>query len=124
MGGGGKRAGFLVALVFALGAFVSGAAEEDKVRLEVTVTSEAGDPIAYASVYLKFKEERTLWKDKRREWLVKTNPEGHAFIPEAPTGKALVQVIAKGWKTYGEFHELAGPKQTIEIKLKRPRKWY
>jgi len=33
-------------------------------------------------------------------------------------------VIAEGWKTYGEFHEVESPKASIEIKLERPKKWY
>jgi hypothetical protein len=41
-----------------------------------------------------------------------------------PEGAALVQVIAKGWKTYGRFLELKGPKHVLEIKLEKPKRWY
>lgn len=100
-------------------------AAEEKVRLEVEVTAEdGGQPIANAAIYVKFKEERSLRRDKQREWSVKTNPEGKAVFPLLPEGKVLVQVVAKGWKTYGKFHTLRGPKYVIEIKLKRPRPWY
>ncbi len=102
-----------------------GTAEDDKTRLEIEVTAEeSGEPIANAIIYIKFKEKRTLWRDKKREWSVKTNPDGKAVVPIAPTGHVLVQVFAKGWKTYGEFHELEGPKHSLEIKLKPPKKWY
>jgi len=100
-------------------------ADEDGVRLHVEVTAEGTDePIAFAAVYVKFKEKRTLWKDKKREWQVKTNLEGKAVFPELPEGSALVQVIAKGWKTYGQFHDLKGPKHVLEIKLEKPKRWY
>lgn len=100
-------------------------ADEDGVRLHVEVTGEGTDkPIAFAAVYVKFKEKRTFWKDKKREWQVKTNMEGKAVFPELPEGNALVQVIAKGWKTYGQFHELKGPKHVLEIKLEKPKRWY
>lgn len=101
------------------------AAEEEKVRLEVEVTAaETGEPIGNAIIYVKFKEDRFLRRDKQREWSVKTNPEGKAVFPLLPEGKVLVQVVAKGWKTYGQFHTLREPKYILEIKLKRPRKWY
>jgi len=102
-----------------------GAAEDDSTRLEIEVTAqEGGEPIANAIIYLKFKEKRTLWKDKKREWTVKSNPDGKAVVPVIPVGRVLVQVVCKGWKTYGDFHELEGPKHSLEIKLERPRKWY
>ena len=101
------------------------AAGEDGVRLQVVVTAEnTGKPIVYATIYVKFKEKRLLWKDKKRAWQVKTNHQGKASFPEMPEGKALVQVIAKGWKTYGRFHELKGPKHVLEIKLEKPKRWY
>jgi hypothetical protein len=101
------------------------AADEDGVRLQVEVTAEStGKPIVFATIYVKFKEKRLLWKDKKREWQVKTNLEGKAVFPEMPEGGALVQVIAKGWKTYGRFHELKGPKHVLEIKLEKPKRWY
>jgi hypothetical protein len=113
--------GFLVALA----ALPGSADDKDKVRLEIKVTGEGTDkPVAYASVYVKFKEKRFLRRDKKREWHVKTNPDGRAIIPAVPEGNALVQIVAEGWKTYGEFHDLKGPKQTLEIKLERPKRWY
>ena len=101
------------------------AAAEAEVRVEVQVTAEAtGQPVEGAAIYLKFKEERLLRKDKKMEWRVKTNKEGKAVFPPIPEGVVLVQVIAKGWKTYGEYHTLEGPKQLLEIKLKPPKKWF
>ncbi len=100
--------------------------DQDKlVRLEVEVTSEkTGKPIDNATVYIKFKRKRLLRRDKRHEWTVKTNREGRAVLPVLPVGEVLVQIVMPGWKTYGRFHTLRGPKQILEIKLKKPKKWY
>lgn len=127
MAGGTKRALALGVILVVLGALAPPwlAAEEAEVRLEVQVTADStGEPIAGASIYLKFKEERALRKDKQMEWKLKTDKEGKAVFPPVPEGVVLVQVIAKGWKTYGEYHTLEGPKQVLEIKLKPPKRWY
>jgi hypothetical protein len=114
-----------VTLLVHLAATPPAVAGDDKVRLEIQVTAEGTDePIANAIIYIKFKEERTLWKDKKREYSVKTNPEGKAVVPIVPEGRVLVQVVVKRWKTYGEFHQLEGPKQVLKIELKRPKRWY
>lgn len=95
------------------------------VRVEVVLTSEeSGEPISGASVYLKFKQKRLFRRDKKTEWSVKTNKNGRAIFPAVPEGNALVQIVAKGWKTYGKYHDLEGPKHVLEIKLKTPKKWY
>ncbi|OFV85169.1 MAG: hypothetical protein A3D93_02320 [Acidobacteria bacterium RIFCSPHIGHO2_12_FULL_67_30] len=120
----GFRRTLAVVLAGALAAAALAAAEAE-VRVEVQVTAEAtGEPVEGAAIYLKFKEERFLRKDKRMEWRVKTNKDGKAVFPPIPEGVVLVQVIAKGWKTYGEYHTLEGPKQLLEIKLKPPKKWF
>jgi len=102
-------------------------AEEAKpVPLEIKVSSaESGQPVDNASVYVKFKEGRWYWKDKRREWHAKTNREGLVRFPAVPQGKALIQVVAEGWKTFGEYYDITeAHKKVIEIKLQRPRRWY
>lgn len=101
------------------------AGEDDQVRLEVSLTAaETGAPIPNATVYVKFKEERLLRRDKKREWSLKTNPDGKAVFPPLPAGQVLVMVVAPGWKTYGSYHSLQGPKKLLEIKLNPPKKWY
>jgi len=39
-------------------------------------------------------------------------------------GRALVQVIAEGWKTFGRWYDITETKQVIKIHLERPPKWY
>lgn len=94
-------------------------------RVTIEVRGGANDiPVENASVYVKYIEERTLRKDKKIELNVKTSREGLAHVANAPTGRALVQVIAEGWKTYGRWYDISEPKQVIKIHLERPPKWY
>lgn len=94
-----------------------------RVTIEVS-GGEKDSPVENASVYLKYVEERKLKKDKRVELNVKTNREGTAHIPEAPTGRVLIQVVAEGWKTYGRWYDITETKQTIKVHLERPPRWY
>jgi hypothetical protein len=94
-------------------------------RLTIVVT--AGDdkqPVDNASVYVKYVTERKLAKDRKIEMNLKTNQTGTCHAPEIPRGKILIQVVAPGWKTFGEYYDLDQAEQTIDISLVRPPKWY
>ena len=93
----------------------------------VTIEVSGGEkeaPVENASVYLKYVEERKLRKNKKIELNVKTNRDGTAHIPEAPTGRVLIQVVANGWKTYGQWYDITETKQTIKVHLEKPPRWY
>ena len=95
------------------------------VRLTIVVIGgEEKKPVDGASVYVRYVEERKLRKDKKIEMNLKTNQEGVCHVPVIPPGKFLVQVIAEGWKTYGEYYDMNQTEQTINITLARPPKWY
>lgn len=94
-------------------------------RLTIMVTGgEKNLPVENASIYLKYYQEHAIKRDKVVELNVKTNQDGTAHIPEPQLGRVLIQVIAEGWKTYGRWYDLTDAKQTIEIQLLRPSKWY
>jgi hypothetical protein len=97
------------------------------VPTKLTIEVTAGDksvPVENASVYVKYIEQRTIRKDKKVELNVKTNRDGVTHVPDAPLGRALIQVIADGWKTYGRWYDITDPHQVIKIHLERPPKWY
>ncbi|HTQ60695.1 MAG TPA: hypothetical protein VMI32_10755 [Candidatus Solibacter sp.] len=101
------------------------AQSEEPTRLTIEVT--AGDkaaPVENASVYVKYIEQRTLRKDKKVELNVKTNRAGAAHVPDAPLGRALIQVVAEGWKPFGRWYDITDPHQIIKIRLEKPPKWY
>ena len=100
-------------------------ASEAQTRITIEVTGgEKSVPVENASVYVKFIEEHSIKKDKKVEMNVKTSRDGIAHVPNAPMGRALVQVIAEGWKTYGRWLDITDPKQTIKVHLEKPPKWY
>ena len=89
-----------------------------RLRIEITGGDE-NKPVPDASVYLRFP------KDKKGELDLKTNLEGVARSPEIPQGRILIQIVASGWKTYGEYHDISESEQTIQIHLVKPTtRWY
>jgi hypothetical protein len=95
------------------------------VRLTIVVTGgEEKKPIDSASVYIRYVEEHKHGRDKKIEMNLKTNQSGVCHVPVMPPGKFIVQVIADGWKTYGEYYDISQTEQTINISLVRPPKWY
>jgi hypothetical protein len=89
-----------------------------RLRIELT-GGDSNKPVADASVYLRFPDQKKVELD------LKTNQEGIARSPEIRQGKVLIQVVAQGWKTYGEYHDVTESEQTIQIHLvKPPIKWY
>lgn len=94
-----------------------------RVTIEVS-GGEKETPVENASVYLKYVEEHKIKRDRTVELNVKTNRDGTAHIPEAHTGRVLLQVVADGWKTYGRWYDITEAKQTIRVHLEKPTKWY
>ncbi len=122
----------VVALLIFIAAGFAAAQKDDKsskdsnstrLRIEV-VAGEKEQPVDSASVYVKFQQERTLLKDRKHEMNLKTNRDGVVKVPPIPRGKVLVQVIAQGWKTFGQWYEAKEEEQTIRIKLQKPPRWY
>jgi hypothetical protein len=95
----------------------------NKLTIEVS-GGEKNVAVENASVYLKYAEEKKLRKDKKYALNVKTNRDGAAHIPDPPPGKVLIQVVAEGWKTYGQYFNLTETGPVIKIHLDRPTKWY
>lgn len=105
--------------------------EEDRTTsLKIHVVGGARkEPVNNASVYLKFQEAGALHfllhHKKKVELDLKTDLRGYASFPELPQGKLLIQIVAPGWQTFGEYYKLDKDFQTIEITLHRPKtRWY
>jgi hypothetical protein len=99
----------------------------DHTKLSIEVKSEGGKPVDRAAVVVRFKEGRNyvkLGKKTRTQWELRTNQEGIASIPSIPQGKILVQVIAKGYQTFGQVYDVAEDEKTIEVKLNPPQPQY
>jgi len=91
-------------------------------RIEVTVLRDFnGKPIENAAVVFHPMQGE---KDEGNMEL-KTNEDGKTVIDVLPMGDTVrLQVIAKGYQTYGEDYKIEKPEMAIEIKMKRPGEQY
>ena len=112
---------FGIALLLTVAAGLPTAAQDDKTRLTVKVLRETdGKPVADAHVVIHFTEGKLL-KDRRGTWETKTNRRGEVMLPNVPTGTARVQVIARGYQTYGNQHQFTKAEEEVTIRLKSPQ---
>ncbi len=91
-------------------------------RIEVTMLRATnGKPIENAAVIFHPMEGE---KDKGNMEL-KTNEDGKTIIDVLPIGDTVrLQVIAKGFQTFGQDYKIDKAEMAIEIKLKRPGEQY
>ena|ERR1017187_2278406 len=91
-------------------------------RITVTVLREVnGKPIENAAVIF---HEMAGEKDKGNMEL-KTNEDGNALIDVLPIGETVrLQIIAKGFQTFGEDYKIDKAEMAVEIKMKRPGEQY
>lgn len=118
-----RKLGFLgMVMLFLVAAALPAAAQDDKTQLTVKVLRESdGGPVADAHVVVHFTQQRRLRRDRRSSWETKTNRRGEVMLPNVPTGTAKVQVIARGYQTYGDEHQLTEPEEEVTIQLKPPQ---
>ena len=91
-------------------------------HIEVTVLNGSnGKPIHNAAVV--FHPTRNDKNEGNME--VKTNPDGKTSIDMIPIGSnVLVQVIADGYRTYGQEYKIDGDHKSILIKMQLPKDQY
>jgi hypothetical protein len=103
----------------------SKSSEPATTKLRIVVTNSRNDPVANASVYVRFNTPGgLLHHDQLAELDLKTNQDGSAKAPPVPQGKILIQVVAKGWHTYGKWYDIETDEELISIKLEPPPHWY
>ena len=113
---------FLALLLLAVAVALPAVGEDKTTRLTLQVLREADkQPVADAHVVIQFKVEKLL-KDRRGSWEAKTNRKGVVVLSDVPLGVARVQIIARGYQTYGDEHDLNKPEQELTILLKPPQK--
>ena len=96
-------------------------------KINIVVKSNSGKPVDRASVVVRFVEGHSvikLGKAVRTTYELKTNEEGEAQIPSIPQGKIRIQVIAKGYQTFGEVFDITDEEKTVNIALNPPQQQY
>jgi hypothetical protein len=96
-------------------------------KIHIILKNQAGKPVEHASVVVRFVQGHSvvkLGKAIRTTFELRSNQEGEAGIPAIPQGKILVQVIAKGYQTFGQTFDIAEEEKTLEITLNPPQQQY
>jgi Carboxypeptidase regulatory-like domain len=116
------RRGALLVIAMLVAAVLA-AADNKTSELKFTVLKdENGKPVRNAAVVLHPVEKDG--KQGKGGFELKTDPEGQASFPAAPYGKLRVQVLARGYQTFGEDYDINQPQHEIVIKLKKPQGQY
>lgn len=116
-----------IGLIAAMLVFATAGWAADMTRLNIQVTSLGGKPIDRADVVVRFVKGRSklkLGRKIRTTWEMRTNQEGIAKVPEIPQGSILIQVIAKGYQTFGQTFDVDEEEKTIEVKMNPPQQQY
>jgi hypothetical protein len=94
--------------------------------LHVIVKTQSGKPVDRASIIVKCLDRSALKLGKHDcpAYELRTNQEGVAKLPPIPQGKLRIQVIAKGYQTYGKDVEVNQDEKTLEVTLNPPQQQY
>ena len=96
-------------------------------KITIVLKDQAGKPVDHASVVVRFVQGHSvvkLGKAIRTTFELRSNQEGEARIPSIPQGKIRVQVIAKGYQTFGQIFDVIEEEKTLEITLNPPQQQY
>jgi hypothetical protein len=88
----------------------------------VVLKDDNGKPVRNAGVVM-----HSVGKNNKQDkggLELKTDAEGKASFDGVPYGKLRIQVLARGFQTFGEDYDINQPTMEITIKLKRPDSQY
>jgi hypothetical protein len=88
----------------------------------MVVRDSDGKPVKYAQVVVHAVNRKG--KASKDEIELKTDADGRANADGIPYGSVEVQVLAKGFQTFGEDYEVNKPALEITVKLKKPAGQY
>jgi hypothetical protein len=113
----------IVLLLAAALAMPALAAPKSYSNVKVLVVKDSnGKPVRNASVVLH-PVDKNGHQDKGGLEL-KTDSDGKTGMDGIPYGKLRIQVIAPGFRTYGQDFDITQPEHEITIKLQRPQDQY
>jgi|SRR5581483_8679622 len=113
----------ILLLLSALLAVPALAGEKSYSNLKFVVVKDSnGKPVRNAAVILH--PVNSKGRQDKGGMELKTDPDGKTNMDGVPYGKLRVQVIATGFRTYGEDFDINQPEQEITIKLQKPSDQY
>ncbi len=91
-------------------------------RIEVTIVRDTDSkPLENASVIF----HPMVGEKDEGNMELKTNEDGKTMIDVIPIGDTVrLQVIAKGYQTYGQDYKIEKPEMALEVRVKRPGEQY
>jgi len=110
-----------------LASLAAGALAAPMTKINIVLKDQAGKPVDHASVVVRFVQGHSvvkLGKAIRTTFELRSNQEGEARIPSIPQGKIRVQVIAKGYQTFGQIFDVTEEEKTLDITLNPPQQQY
>ena len=116
----------LVAVLGVLASAVSLVHAAEQTKISVVVKSQSGRPIDRASVIIRCVDRKLakLGKHDCPAYELRTNEEGKAVMPPIPQGKIRIQVIAKGYQTFGKDFEINEEEKTVDVTVNPPQQQY
>ena len=119
-----RRGGVILAVPLLLGLVAAGEkpAQQFADLKFIILKDYNGKPIRNASVILHELDARG--RQGQGGLQLKTDNEGKASYSGIPYGKLRIQVIAPGFQTYGQDHDINQPEHEFVIRLKRPQEQY
>jgi hypothetical protein len=116
----------LCAFALFLAAAIAAQAAGPTTQLNIVVKTQGGHPVDRASVVVKClgRSVAKLGKLECPAYELRTNEEGVVKLPPIPQGKIRVQVIAKGYQTFGQDYTINDEQKSLEIKLNPPQQQY
>src|SRR5436305_6288403 len=121
------RGKYLSAIVPALLLLAGAASAAQMTNINIVVKTQSGKPIDRAAVVVRFIEGHSivkLGKAIKTTYEMRTNQEGAVKIPPIPQGKIRIQVIAKGYQTFGDVFDITDDEKTVDIALNPPQQQY
>lgn len=112
--------------VLAFGLASAVAQQDDNQKLStiniIVVRQNGGKPVKNAEIVLHLLDKHGNLKQAGLE--LKTHEDGKAGTSGVPYGKVRIQVIAQGFRTWGDDFEVAQPNMDITIKLQKPKEQF
>ena len=96
-------------------------------KITIVIKNQSGKPVDRASVIVNFIQGHSivkLGKAVHTSYELRSNQEGEATIPSIPQGKIKIQVIAKGFQTFGQVFEVNEEEKTLDVTLNPPQQQY
>jgi hypothetical protein len=124
-----KKLAFLLAIVVGASAIQAYAGDKKSQYDEpvaslsfIVLKDDNGKPVRNAGVVLHSVGKNN--KQDRGGLELKTDADGKASFDGVPYGKLRIQVLARGFQTFGEDYDINQPTMEITVKLKRPDSQY